>query len=93
MRTPRGIAPIAELSPAEQAALAECRNHGRLDKQNGVWRGSATGLAINGNTIANLARDRLLIVEKNGRVGFATLTTRGDWFARALLAAPPDVME
>jgi len=75
--------PASILSPTEQTALAECGKTGGLYKQDGVWRGSSVGPAINGNTIANLARDGLLTIEKNGLVGSATLTDKGEWFSRA----------
>jgi predicted transcriptional regulator len=73
--------------------VTECGKTGSLNKQNGVWRGSSVGTAVNGNTIANLARDGLLIVQKNGRLGSATLTARGERFARTLLAQAAEVIE
>ena len=87
------IAPTSILSPTERTALTECRKTGGLYKQNGVWRGSSVGRAVNGNTVANLARDGLLTVEKNGRFASATLTVRGEGFARMLLASADEVIE
>ena len=85
MRRRDVIMPASILSPTQRTALAECGKTGGLYKRDGVWRGSSLGPAINGNTIANLARDGLLTIEKNGLVGSATLTEKGDWFSRALL--------
>jgi hypothetical protein len=93
MRRREFMTPASVLSSTEQAALAECGKAGALLKQNGVWRGSSVGLAINGNTVANLAREGLLTVEKNGRLGSATLTDLGEKFARALLARADEVIE
>ena len=83
MRRRDVIMPASILSPTQRTALAECGKTGGLYKQHGVWRGSSVGLPL--NTIANLARDGLLTVEKNGPVGSATLTDQGEWLARALL--------
>jgi hypothetical protein len=93
MRRREFIAPASILSPTQQTALAECGRAGGLYKQHGVWRGSSVGLPINGNTIANLARDGLLTVEKNGPLGSATLTDKGDWLSRALLGRADEVIE
>ena len=87
------VAPIDDLSPKQRAALIECGDNGRLYKKDGVWRGSSTGMGISGNTIANLGRDGFLIVTKDGRSGSATLTERGEWFARTLLSRANKLME
>ena len=82
----RGLTtPASILSPTERTALGECEKTGGLYKQDGVWRGSSVGPPINGKTIANLARDGLLTVEKNGAVGSARLTDKGEWLSQALL--------
>jgi hypothetical protein len=83
---PAAVAPVDDLSPTQRAALIECGDNGRLYKKNGVWRGSPAGRGINGNTIANLGRDGFLIVSRDRRSASATLTERGEWFARTLLA-------
>jgi hypothetical protein len=93
MKMEAPVAPIDDLSPTERAALIECGDNGCLYKKHGVWRGSSAGMDISGNTIANLGRDGFLIVTKNGRSGSATLTERGEWFARTLLSRANKLME
>ena len=78
-------APIANLSPAQRNALIACINAGGLYKQAGAWHGPFGGKPLSGVTIANLARDGMLTVTTNHRLGSAKLTRRGNWFARTLL--------
>ena len=78
-------APIANLSPAQRNALIACINAGGLYKQAGGWHGPFGGKPLSGVTIANLARDGMLTVTTNHRLGSAKLTGRGNWFARTLL--------
>ena len=78
-------APIANLSPAQRNALVACINAGGLYKQAGAWHGPFGGKPLAGVTIANLARDGMLTVSTNHRLGSAKLTGRGNWFARTLL--------
>jgi hypothetical protein len=93
MKMQAPVAPIDDLSPKQRAALIECGDNGRLYKKDGVWRASSAGMGISGNTIANLGRDGFLIVTKDGRSGSATLTERGEWFARTLLSRANKLME
>src|SRR5215471_18682245 len=78
-------APIANLSPAQRNALVACINTGGLYKKAGAWHGPFGGKPLSGLTIANLARDGMLTVSTNHRLGSAKLTGRGNWFARTLL--------
>ena len=78
-------APIADLSLAKRNALVTCLNTGGLYRKAGAWHGSGAGKPLSGVTIADLARDGLLAVTKNHRIGSAELTERGTWFARTLL--------
>ena len=78
-------APIANLSPAQRNALIACINAGGLYKQAGAWHGPFGGKPLAGVTIPNLARDGMLTVSTNHRLGSAKLTGRGNWFARTLL--------
>ena len=78
-------APIANLSPAQRNALIACINAGGLYKKAGAWHGPFGGKPLSGLTIANLARDGMLTVSTNHRLGSAKLTGRGKWFARTLL--------
>jgi hypothetical protein len=82
-REPR--APIAILSPAKRIALVACFNAGGLHKKDGAWHGPPGGKPISGITTADLARDGMLTVITNHRIGSARLTERGSWFARTLL--------
>jgi hypothetical protein len=82
-------APIAILSPAKRNALVACFNAGGLQKKNGAWHGPLGGMPLSGVTIADLARDGMLTVTTNRRLGSAQLTERGNWFARTLLQARP----
>src|SRR5438477_8908905 len=74
-------AQIAILSTARRNALIACFNAGGLHKKDGAWHGSSGGMALSGVTIADLARDGLLMVTKTHRLGSAQLTERGNWFA------------
>jgi hypothetical protein len=78
-------APIASLSPAKRNALVACINAGGLYKKAGAWHGPFGGKPLSGATIANLARDGMMTVTTNHRLGSAKLTGRGNWFARTLL--------
>jgi hypothetical protein len=78
-------APVADLSPAKRNALLVCLNTGRLYRKAGARHGSCEGKPLSGVTIADLARDGLLAVEKTDRFASAQLTERGTWFARTLL--------
>ena len=78
-------APIAILSPAKRNALVACFNAGGLHKRDGAWHGLPGGKPISGMTTADLARDGMLTVTTNHRIGSARLTERGNWFARTLL--------
>ena len=78
-------APIAILSPAKRNALVACLNAGGLHKKDGAWHGPPGGKPVSGITTADLARDGMLTVTTNHRIGSARLTERGNWFARTLL--------
>src|SRR5215470_13644428 len=78
-------APIAILSPAKRNALVACFNAGGLHKRDGTWHGLPGGKPVSGMTTADLARDGMLTVITNHRIGSARLTERGNWFARTLL--------
>jgi hypothetical protein len=78
-------APIAILSPAKRNALVACFNAGGLHKKDGAWHGPPGGKPVSGMTIADLARDGMLTVNTNHRIGSARLTARGNWFVRTLL--------
>jgi hypothetical protein len=93
MITRPATAPAIILSQTQRTALAECGKTGRLYKHHGVWRGSSAGTAINGNTIANLARDGYLTVTKNGILASAILTARGGRLAQRLQAFADEVIE
>jgi hypothetical protein len=82
-REPR--APIAILSSAKRNALVACFNAGELHKKDGAWHGPPGGKPVSGITTADLARDGMLTVTRNDRIGSARLTERGNWFARTLL--------
>jgi hypothetical protein len=78
-------APIAQLSVAKRNALVACIKAGGLYKKAGAWHGPCDGRPLSGITIADLARDGMLTVTTNNRLGSAQLTERGNWFARTLL--------
>jgi hypothetical protein len=82
-------APIAILSPAKRNALVACFTAGGLHKKDGAWHGPPGGKPISGMTTADLARDGMLTVTTNHRIGSARLTERGNWFARTLLSDGP----
>ena len=69
-------APIVNLSPAQRNALIACINAGGLYKKAGAWHGPFGGKPLAGVTIANLARDGMLTVSTNHRLGSAKLTGR-----------------
>jgi hypothetical protein len=78
-------APIAILSLAKRNALVACLSAGGLHKNDGAWHGLSGGIPLAGITVADLARDGMLTVTTNHRLGSAQLTERGNWFARTLL--------
>src|SRR5262245_63958981 len=67
-------APIAILSPAKRNALVACFNAGGLHKRDGAWHGPPGGKPVSGMTTADLARDGMLMVTTNHRIGSARLT-------------------
>jgi len=83
-------APIAILSAAKRNALSACFNAGGLHKKDGAWHGPPGGQPVSGVTTADLARDGMLTVTTNHRIGSARLTERGNWFARTLLCEGAD---
>jgi hypothetical protein len=64
-------APIAILSPAKRNALVACFNAGGLHKRDGAWHGPPGGKPVSGMTTADLARDGMLTVTTNHRIGSA----------------------
>jgi hypothetical protein len=80
---PRAL--IAILSAAKRNALVACFNASGLHKKNGAWHGPADGKPVSGVTVADLARDGMLTLSTDHRLGSARLTERGNWFARTLL--------
>jgi hypothetical protein len=76
---------VAGLSPAKRHALVACLNASGLSKKNGAWHGAPGAKPVSGVTVADLARDGLLTVSIDHRIGSARLTERGNWFARTLL--------
>ena len=70
-------------------ALVACFTAGGLYKKDGAWHGPPDGKPISGMTTADLARDGMLTVTTNHRIGSARLTERGNWFARTLLSDGP----
>jgi hypothetical protein len=75
-------APIVALSAAKRRALIIClQAHGALHKCYGAWKGMAD-TRISGNTVADLAREGLLIISMIDGQPAAKLTERGSWFAR-----------
>jgi hypothetical protein len=78
-------AQTAILSPAKRDALIACLGASVLEKRQGAWHGRPDDKRISGITVADLARDGMLIVATNQRSGSARLTERGHWFARTLL--------
>jgi hypothetical protein len=80
---PRAL--IAILSAAKRNALVACFNGNGLRKKDGAWHGLPDGKPISGVTVADLARDGMLTLTTDHRLGSARLTERGSWFARTLL--------
>ena len=76
---------IAILSAAKRNALIACFNASGLHKKDGAWHGPADGKPVSGVTVADLARDGMLTLNTDRRLGSARLTERGNWFARTLL--------
>jgi hypothetical protein len=80
---PRAL--IAILSSAKRNALVACFNANGLHKKDGAWHGPPDGKPVSGVTVADLARDGMLTLTTDHRLGSARLTERGNWFARTLL--------
>jgi hypothetical protein len=78
-------APIAILSAAKRRALLTCLNPSGLRKKAGAWHGSENAKPVSGVTVADLARDGMLILTTEHRACSAQLTERGVWFAQTLL--------
>jgi len=76
---------IAILSAAQRNALLACFTASGLHKKDGAWHGPADGKPVSGVTVADLARDGMLTLNTDRRLGSARLTERGNWFARTLL--------
>jgi hypothetical protein len=80
-------APIIGISPAQRIALVECHIAGILKKFHGSWGADGTLARIAGVTVADLARDGMLVVNSTTyRKDTARLSERGAWFARTLAA-------
>jgi hypothetical protein len=80
-------APIAILTPAQRKALVVCLEAGMIRRHAGAWvpaTCSGSEPRISGITVADLARDGLLIIEASGKSRSARLTMRGSWFARTV---------
>ena len=75
----------AVLSAAKRYALIACFNAGGLSRKDGAWHGGPDRKSICGVTVADLARDGLMILSTENRLGTAHLTERGRSFARALI--------
>jgi hypothetical protein len=79
-------APTANLSPTKRAALIACvKGDGTLHKRMGVWKSPAaqgSERPVFGVTVADLARDGMVTVTVAGKHAVASLTPRGNWFAR-----------
>ena len=84
---PRAL--IAILSTAKRHALVTCFNGSGLHKKTGAWHGLPNSKPVSGVTVADLARDGMLTVTTDHRLGSARLTERGNWFARTLLREVP----
>jgi hypothetical protein len=80
---PRAL--VAILSTAKRNALVACFNGSGLRKKDGAWHGPPDGKPVSGVTVADLARDGMLTLTTDHRLGSARLTERGNWFARTLL--------
>jgi hypothetical protein len=80
---PRAL--IAILSVAKRNALVACFNASGLHKKDGAWHGAPDDRPVSGVTVADLARDGMLTLTTDHRLGSARLTDRGNWFARTLL--------
>ncbi len=81
-------APIVSLSPAKRAALVACFKGGSLHKRDGVWTGlspTTFDKPVAGVTVADLARDGMLMLSMLPGRASARLTARGSWFARTAL--------
>jgi hypothetical protein len=80
---PRAL--VAILSTAKRNALVACFTANGLHKKDGAWHGPHDGKPVSGVTVADLARDGMLTLTTDHRLGSARLTERGNWFARTLL--------
>jgi hypothetical protein len=78
---PRAL--VAILSAAKQNALVACFIANGLHKTEGAWHGVPDSKSISGVTVADLARDGMLTMDR--RLGSAQLTERGTWFAQTLV--------
>jgi hypothetical protein len=84
-------APVAILTLAQRKALLVCLEAGTIQRHAGAWGPVAcngTEPRISGITVADLARDGLLIIEAMGKSRSARLTMRGNWFARTVATSP-----
>ena len=84
-------APVAILSYTKRIAITECFSNNGLHKRSGYWCGTPEGKHISGVTVADLARDGMLSVQRNLLHSSALLTERGLWFARTLIDAANEV--
>ena len=84
-------APVAILSYTKRIAIIECFSNNGLHKRSGYWCGTPEGKHISGVTVADLARDGMLSVQRNLLHSSALLTERGQWFARTLIDAANEV--
>jgi hypothetical protein len=82
-REPRAL--IAILSPAKRNAIIACFKASALNKKDGAWHGLPDNKPASGVTVADLARDGMLTLTTGRQAGSASLTDRGNWFARTLL--------
>jgi hypothetical protein len=76
---------VAILSPAKRHALIACFKASVLNKKDGAWHGLPDGQRTSGVTVADLARDGMLTLTTGRQAGSASLTDRGNLFARTLL--------
>jgi hypothetical protein len=88
---PRAL--VAILSTAKRNALVTCFNGSGLHKKDGAWHGLPADKPVSGVTVADLARDGMLILTMDHRLGSARLTERGNWFARTLLRDAAEAKE
>jgi hypothetical protein len=85
LETKEGRAPIVTLSSSKCKALIACLEGGMLHRHCGAWIASTSRSGekrISGITVADLAGDGMLTIDKFGKSASARLTVRGSWFAR-----------